>query len=81
MAANLLEGGMAADTFNRTGYTYSYRLIGGVGDCVGLPGNDYEIEARPMLFNRTGLRGFYVNPTLVIRYDTDGSAEPTSPPL
>ncbi|MGH9863332.1 MAG: prepilin-type N-terminal cleavage/methylation domain-containing protein [Candidatus Acidiferrales bacterium] len=81
MTANLLEGGMAADTFNRTGFTYTYRLIGGVGDCSGLPGNDYELEARPMLFNRTGLRGFYVNPTLVIRFDTDGDAAANSPPL
>lgn len=80
-AANLLEAGMAKDTFNRTGYTYNYRLIGGVGDCTGLPGNDYEIEARPMMFNRTGLRGFYVNTTLVLRADSDGDAEPISPPI
>lgn len=79
-AANLLEAGMARDTFNRTGYTYTYRLTGGVGDCTGLPGNYFEIEARPMS-NRTGQRGFYVNTTLVLRADADGDAEPTSPPI
>lgn len=80
-AANLLEAGMAQDAFYRTGYNYNYVLLGGVGDCVGAPGNDFEIEARPAVRGRTGMRGFYVNTTLVIRGDSDGDAEPASPPI
>jgi prepilin-type N-terminal cleavage/methylation domain-containing protein len=82
-AANLLEFGMAKDAFFRAGYNYSYQLLGGQGTCVepSVPGNDFEIEARPAYYGRTGMRGFYVNTTLVIRADADGDAEPTSPPI
>lgn len=81
LAASLLEAGMAQDTFFRTGYNYSYQLLGGVGDCTGAPGNDFELEARPAIHGRTGMRGFFVNTTLVIRGDADGDAEPASPPI
>ena len=81
LAASLLEAGMAQDAFFRSGYNYSYQLVGGVGDCVGAPGNDFELEARPAFRGRTGMRGFYVNTTLVIRGDSDGDADPTSPPV
>jgi len=81
IAASLLEAGMAQDAFYRTGYNYSFRLLGGVGDCTGAPGNDFEIEAKPAILGRTGMRGFYVNTTLVIRGDADGDADALSPPI
>lgn len=80
-AASLLEAGMAQDAFYRSGYNYSYRLIGGVGDCVGTPGNDFEAEAQPAIHGRTGTHGFFVNTTLVIRRDPDGDADSSSPPV
>ncbi|MGH9805499.1 MAG: hypothetical protein ACRD4D_10045, partial [Candidatus Acidiferrales bacterium] len=83
LAANLLEFGMAQNAFYRLGYNYTYQLLGGDGTCAepSLPGNDFEIEARPAIYGRTGLRGFYVNTTLVLRGDGDGDAEPDSPPI
>jgi len=79
--AGLLDSIMASDTFQRSGYIFTYALTNGDGDCTGLPGTDYNAEARPITFNRTGLRGFFVDATLVIRADIDGDAEPTSPPI
>ncbi|HKZ53229.1 MAG TPA: prepilin-type N-terminal cleavage/methylation domain-containing protein [Candidatus Acidoferrales bacterium] len=80
-AAGLLDSIMANDTFTKSGYTFSYVLTNGAGDCSGTPGEDYEVEAKPSSFQRTGVRGFFVNATLVIRADGDGDAEPNSSPL
>jgi type IV pilus assembly protein PilA len=80
-AAGLLDSIMANDTFTKSGYTFTYALTNGAGDCSGLPGVDYELEAQPTSYQRTGVRGFFVDATLVIRADGDGDAEPTSPPI
>lgn len=80
-AAGLLDSIMANDAFAKQGYNYTYVLMVGVGDCVGGPGNDYELEAQPTVQDKTGIRGFYVDSSVVIRYDTDGDADPTSTPL
>jgi prepilin-type N-terminal cleavage/methylation domain-containing protein len=79
--AGLLDSIMANDTFIKSGYTFTYQLTNGAGDCTGLPGVDYDLEAQPTSYQRTGVRGFYVDATLVIRADGDGDAEPNSPPL
>lgn len=79
--AGLLDDIMANDTFQRSGYTFTYRLVSGVGDCSGLPGADFELRASPLVVNRTGLRGFYTDATLVIRFGELGSAGPASPPI
>ncbi len=79
--AGLLDSIMANDTFTKSGYNFTYVLTQGAGDCAGPPGEDYELEGKPTSFQRTGVRGFYVNATLVIRADGDGDAEPTSPPI
>jgi prepilin-type N-terminal cleavage/methylation domain-containing protein len=79
--AGLLDGIMANDTFQRSGYVYTYALTSGDGDCAGTPGTDYSEEAQPITFNRTGVRGFFVDGTLVIRFDADGDADVTSPPI
>lgn len=76
-----LDGIMAQDSFVRSGYGYTYALTKGVGDCSGLPGSDFQLEARPLTRNRTGVRGFYTDATLVIRFDLDGDADATSPPI
>lgn len=79
--AGLLDNLMANDTFQRSGYTFTYRLVSGVGDCSALPGADFNLRASPMVLNRTGLRGFFTDATMVIRFGTMGSAGPASPPI
>lgn len=77
--AGLLDAVMANDTFTKQGYIYTYVLIGGAGDCAGAPGSDFEIEAKPSTWTKTGIRGFFMNPSMMIRYDTDGDADIGSP--
>lgn len=79
--AGLLDSIMASDSFQRSGYIFTYALTDGDGDCAGVPGADYNEEARPITFNRTGVRGFFADGTLVIRADIDGDADVTSPPI
>jgi len=78
-AANLLDSVMANDTFVKQGYTYTYVLLAGTGDCSGTPGFDYEMEAKPLVQNKTGIRGFFVDSSNLIRYDPDGDADISSP--
>lgn len=82
-AAGLLDSIMANDAFTKQGYNYTYNpptaLGAGVGDCVGAPGTDYEIEAKPVVQNKTGIRGFYVDSSHLIRGDASGDAGPSSP--
>ncbi|MEE9234840.1 MAG: prepilin-type N-terminal cleavage/methylation domain-containing protein [Candidatus Acidoferrales bacterium] len=79
--AGLLDPTMANDNFDKSGYRFSYVLTQGVGDCTGTLGAAYEVEARPVILDKTGRRGFYTDVTQVIRADRDGDAEPTSPPI
>lgn len=78
-AAGLLDAVMASDTFTKQGYIYTYVLTNGVGDCTGPPGSYYEMEARPAVQNKTGIRGFWVDSSNMIRYDPDGDADINSP--
>jgi len=78
-AAGLLDAVMANDLFTKQGYSYTYVLTNGVGDCAGAPGSDYEMEAKPAVQNKTGIRGFWVDSTNMIRYDPGGDADINSP--
>ncbi|OFV81748.1 MAG: hypothetical protein A3D93_05295 [Acidobacteria bacterium RIFCSPHIGHO2_12_FULL_67_30] len=78
-AAGLLDAVMANDNFNKQGYVYTYALTNGAGDCVGAPGADFELEAQPSVQNKTGIRGFFMDSSMVIRYDPDGDADISSP--
>ena len=80
-AAGLLDATTAADTLNKSGYTVTYTLVSGVGDCVGEPGNGFEIRAKPQLLNRTGVRGFFTDASFIIRAGPNGNADATSPML
>lgn len=80
-AAGLLDPVMANDTFVKQGYTYTYLLTSGVGDCAGEPGSDYELEAKPVVQNKTGIRGFWVDSSNMIRGDPSGNADISSPVL
>ena len=77
--AGLLDAVMANDTFTKQGYIYTYVLTNGAGDCAGAPGSDYEMEAKPAVQNKTGIRGFWVDSSNLIRYDTDGDADIGNP--
>ncbi len=79
--AGLLDSIMANDTFIKHGYRYTYALDGGVGDCVGNPGLDYDLEAQPVVQNKTGIRGFFIDSSNVVRADPDGDADSLSTPL
>ena len=79
--AGLLDAVMANDTFVKQGYTYTYVLTNGVGDCAGAPGADFEIESKPAVPNKTGVRGFFMESSMVIRADTDGDADIGSPAI
>ena len=78
-AAGLLDPVMANDNFTKGGYIYAYVLTNGVGDCAGAPGADFEIEAQPAVPTKSGTRGFFMDSSMVIRYDTDGDADIGSP--
>lgn len=78
-AAGLLDAVMANDTFVKQGYIYTYLLTGGVGDCTGAPGSDFELEAKPSTWTKTGTRGFFMDSSVMIRYDPDGDADINSP--
>jgi prepilin-type N-terminal cleavage/methylation domain-containing protein len=79
--AGLLDFVMSSDSFQRSGYNFTYVLTMGDGDCAGVPGADYNEEAQPISVNRTGTRGFFVDATLVIRGDPSGNASAASPPI
>lgn len=79
--AGMLEEPLARDLFHKHGYRFEYTLVNGVGDCVGEPGGHYELEARPSTPNRTGVRGFFTDSSLVIRQDPNGDAGPSSPAI
>jgi len=82
--ADLLDSVLAADAATKSGYTFAYTLMAGVGDCsVGsAPGGDYNISARPQAYNRTGLRSFITDASGVIRNrSTDSSATLTDTPI
>lgn len=80
-AAGMLDAVMAQDAFIKSGYNFTYALVGGTGDCAGTPGTDYEIEAQPAVQNKTGVRGFWVDSSHLIRGDPDGDAGSSSPAL
>jgi type IV pilus assembly protein PilA len=79
--AGFLDNIMANDTFQRSGYIFTYQLVNGVGDCSALPGADFYLRANPVTVDRTGLRRFFTDATLVIRFSTTGIAGPASPPI
>ncbi|MFQ5664720.1 MAG: type II secretion system protein [Terriglobia bacterium] len=80
-AADLLDSVVANDAFAKSGYHFTYTLVSGAGDCAGVPGTDYEIEAQPAARNGTGGRGFYTDSSRIIRGDPDGDADASSPPV
>jgi hypothetical protein len=80
--SDLLDREHAQDTFTRKGYSFSYRLMAGKGDCQAEPGTGYALVARPLQFGKTGWRNFFTDQTGVIRsMAEDRAATADDPPL
>ena len=73
----VLSNNGAGNNSTKSGYTYTY-VPGNVlaltppGCTPGLDG--YTLLVNPVLFQMTGIRRFYADPSGVIRYTSDGSA-------
>lgn len=81
-AAGLLDSTMASDSFIKSGYSFTYALVGGGGSCGGTqPGGDYTINADPQVQNKTGIRHFFTDSSAVIRQHPSATATATSAPL
>ena len=80
-AAGLLDPVMANNNFVKSGYIVTYTLVAGVGDCVGASGSDFEVKATPSVPKKTGVRGFFVDSSMVVRGDPSGAATISSPAL
>jgi type IV pilus assembly protein PilA len=83
---SLLANGGSGNTSTKGGYTYNYipgtALSTAASGCPTPGLLSFTIDAEPVSVGTTGQRGFFVDPSGVIRFTTDGSA-PTvaSPPL
>lgn len=80
--SDLLDPVLAQDTFTKSGYVFSYRLMAGKGDCQAEPGTGYELAARPLQFRKTGQRSFFVDQTGAVRSTEENrAATGDDPPL
>jgi type IV pilus assembly protein PilA len=83
---SVLSNGGTGSTSTKSGYTFTYTAGASVGTpptgCTAAGAYSYTITAVPVTVGSTGQRGFFVDPSGVIRFTTDGTA-PTisSPPL
>jgi type IV pilus assembly protein PilA len=82
----LMSNGGSGNTATKGGYKYSYApgtaLSTAASGCTTPGLLDFTIVAVPVSIGTTGQRGFFVDPSGVLRYSTDGSAPTvTSPPL
>lgn len=72
-----LSNNGVGNTSTKSGYTYTYApgnvLVGTPPGC--LPGVDgYTLDVDPIVYQVTGVRRYYVDPSGVIRFTVDGSA-------
>ena len=68
LSAGLLDNnlGCAAATCSKSGYNFT------ILNAVGTPVVDYDVQATPIQFNATGIRGFCGSQISVIRFDPAG---------
>jgi type IV pilus assembly protein PilA len=75
-AADLLDDVVSSGI--KSGYTFSFSP--GPADVNGLV-SSYSITAIPMSFGFSGQRGFYTDQSLVIRFNTSGTASSSDSPI
>jgi type IV pilus assembly protein PilA len=83
---SVISGGGTGNTAQKAGYNFTYvpgTAVTTAGPGCGAAGvNAYSITAVPVTVGTTGQRGFFVDPSGVIRFTTDGTAPTnTSTPL
>jgi len=76
----VLSNNGGGNTSSKTGYTYTY--VPGPPIATPPPGcapgvDSYTLQVAPLVYQVTGIRKFFVDPTGVIRFTSDGSV-PTS---
>jgi type IV pilus assembly protein PilA len=83
---SVLSNSGTGNTSTKSGYKFAYTPGTSIGTapagCSAAGVYDYTITALPVTVGSTGQRGFFVDPSGVIRYTTDGTAPTSSsPPL
>ena len=80
----LLGSGGVGNTSQKSGYNFTY--VPGVAipnppaGCTNAGVNSYTMNAVPVTIGSTGQRGFFVDPSGVIRFTTDGSIPTVASP-
>ena len=81
---SLLSNNGTGNTSTKSGYTFTYApgaAIATAGPGCSAAGlYDYTITALPVTVGSTGQRGFFTDPSGVIRFTTDGTAPTVSSP-
>lgn len=75
-AADLLDGVLSAGT--KSGYLFTY--VPGAADSSGII-STYTINADPITPATTGVRSFYTDQTLLIRWNATSTASASDPPI
>ena len=73
-----LSAGGAGNVATKAGYTFTYAMTTPIAaaptGCTVAGGYLFTVVATPVTVGTTGQRGFFVDPSGVIRFTTDGSA-------
>jgi type IV pilus assembly protein PilA len=80
----LLGANGAGNTSQKSGYNFTYVPLSPipttVAGCTSPGMNNYSINAVPVTVGSTGQRGFFVDPSGVIRFTTDGTIPTVASP-
>jgi type IV pilus assembly protein PilA len=80
----ILSNNGAGNTSQKSGYNFTYvpgaAIPNPPAGCTNAGVNSYTINAVPVTVGSTGQRGFFVDPSGVIRFTTDGSIPTVASP-
>lgn len=78
-AAGLIDVTLASG--RESGYVFDYSPVKTEGNRIAAPITTYGASADPIVPNSTGTRHFFIDQTMVIRWEMNKSASGESPPL